>query len=97
MINSDSLNELLVIGIKVGMKSVLDKAWNLSEEELLEAYTEVISDTYDKNNNPGIFAQMFVVAAFGEALQHKYKVDNKMLISKLKNSEMNFIKELQND
>lgn len=94
---SKNLNKLLVDGIQVGMKSVFDRAWSLSEKELMEAYNETISYTFNENNTPGIFAQMFVVAAFGEVLQHKYGVDRKMLVAKLKNSEMDFIKELKND
>nr|DAU83000.1 MAG TPA: hypothetical protein [Caudoviricetes sp.] len=92
--NINKAIELLNALTKVSMHSAIDVSWESSEEELMERLTSTIA-TKDEEHNPGPFAVMQAVGLTGTVLAMKYQIDEDKLMKILKDSKVNFVKEIK--
>lgn len=90
----DKISELLQEMAKVGMHAAIDASWDKSETELMKLLIDFIN-TPNNEENPGPFALMQVVGLTGTVLSMKFKVDEKELMQLLKDSNVNFVKEIK--
>lgn len=88
----DLLNELT----KEAIKRAVDISYCNSKEELMDRFINLIN-TPDDENNPGPFALMQAVGLTGMVLASRYNVDEKALMELVKDSNVNFIREIKND
>ena len=88
------INKVLVGLIKISMRETIDVMWDRSEEELINNF-EMVMDTPDDENRPGLFVQMQIARVIGTVLNCKYGKDENELMKMLKNSDALFVKEIK--
>lgn len=76
------------------MHETIDIAWSDSEDELMERFHKALAIPND-DENPGPFAVMQTVGTLGVALEARYHVDRDKLMQILRDSDPEFVKELQ--
>lgn len=90
------LVEILQEMAKLTMKESIEIAWNDSEEELMNRLKSMLA-TPDDEWNPGPFTIMQTVGLVGTILTIKYKKNENELMRLVKDSNVNFVKEIIND
>lgn len=88
------LVEMLQQMAKLTMKESIEIAWNDSEEELMNRLKSMLA-TPDDEWNPGPFTIMQTVGLAGTILKIKYKKNEKELMRLVKDSNVNFVKEIK--
>ena len=91
-----NINKVLAGLIKASMRKTIDVMWDRSEEELIDNF-EMIMDTPDDENRPGLFSQMQIAGVIGTVLTCKYGKDENELMKMLKDSDALFVKEIKNE
>jgi len=91
-----ALVEMLQEMAKLTMKESVEIAWNDSEEELMNRLKSMLA-TPDDEWNPGPFTIMQTVGLAGTILKIKYKKNENELMRLVKDSNVNFVKEILND
>lgn len=76
------------------MREAMDVMWDSSEEELINKF-EMVMDTPDDENRPGLFSQMQIAGVIGTVLACKYGKDENELMKILKDSDILFVKEIK--
>lgn len=89
---TDLLQELT----KLAMQEAIKVSWEDSEEELMERFKRLIATPNDEMN-PGPFAVMQTVGLVGTVLAGKHGKNEDELMRLLKESNVNFVKEIIND
>ena len=82
--------------IKLAMKEAIEVSWEDREEELMERFKRLIATPNDEMN-PGPFAVMQTVGLVGTVLARKHGRNEDELMRLLKESNVNFVKEILND
>ncbi|WP_262123419.1 hypothetical protein [Anaerococcus sp. Marseille-Q5996] len=82
--------------LNLGMKMSIDQTFEMDEEELLSKFKDAACDSLEDKSS-GMFGLMFVIGTFGTVLITKYERSEKELIKLIKETNGDFIKELQND
>ena len=82
--------------LNLGMKMTINKAFEMDEEELLSKFKDAACDSLGDKSS-GMFGLMFLIGACGSVLSTKYERSEKELIELIKETNGDFIKELQND
>ena len=90
------ITELFDELIKLAMKEAIEVSWEDSEEELMERFKRLIATPNDEMN-PGPFAVMQTVGLVGTVLARKHGRNEDELMRLLKESNVNFVKEILND
>lgn len=88
------INNMMDKLVVMAMRETIDIAWSDSEDELMEKFHKVLATPND-DKNPGPFTVMQAVGTLGTALETRYHVDTDKLIQILKDSDLEFVKELQ--
>lgn len=88
------MNEMLEKMIAISMHQTIDVAWSDSEDELTERFHKALTTPND-DRNPGPFTLMQAVGTLGVALETRYHVDRDKLMQILKDSDLEFVKDLQ--
>ena len=92
--NLQEMNNMLEKLVVMAMHGTIDIAWSDSEDELMEKF-HIALTTPNDDNNPGPFTVMQSVGTFGAALETRYHVDRDKLMQILRDSDLEFVKELQ--
>ena len=82
--------------LSLGMKMSVDQAFEMDEEELLSKFKGAACESLEDKSS-GMFGLMFLIGACGAVLSTKYEKNEKELIELIKETNGDFIKELQND
>lgn len=82
--------------IKLAMQEAIEVSWEDSEEELMERFKRLIATPNDEMS-PGPFAVMQTVGLVGTVLARKHGKNEDELMRLLKESNVNFVKEIIND
>ena len=88
------MNDMMEKLTVMAMHGAIDIAWSDSEDELMEKFHKVLAIAND-DNNPGPFAAMQMAGLLGTALEARYHVDRDQLMKILKDSDLEFVKDLQ--
>lgn len=87
------MTELLQELTKLAMQEAIKVSWEDSEEELMERFKCLIATPNDEMS-PGPFAVMQTVGLVGTVLVMKHRKNEDELMRLLKESNVNFVKEI---
>lgn len=94
--NDRQTKELLQELARYRMVESIRLVWQDSEDELIERFKSIIATPND-NMNPGPFVIMQTAGLVGTVLALKYEKNQDELMKLLKDSDVNFVKEIMND